>query len=139
MPGLSLHGKAQGDLLRYINEKLTPNYQVIYSTHSPFMIDPDNILNVRTVEDVITENDDILGTKVGDQVLSTDLDTIFPLQAALGYDITQSLFVGKNTLLVEGPSDLLYLKWFSKELRNRGKVCLDPRTTYFFEKWFPYL
>ena len=34
-PGLSLHGRAQGDLLRYIKEKLLPKYQVIYTTHSP--------------------------------------------------------------------------------------------------------
>jgi len=42
-PGLSLHGKAQADLLRYINEKLLPTYQVIYTTHSPFMIDAANV------------------------------------------------------------------------------------------------
>lgn len=128
-PGLSLHAKAQSDLLRYINEKLKPNYQVIYTTHSPFMIDPDNILSVRTVEDVVTKDGEILGTKVGDKVLSTDADTLSPLQAALGYDITQSLFVGKHTLLVEGPSDLLYLKWFSHELRRRKRTPLDPRWT----------
>lgn len=126
-PGLSLHGKAQGDLLRYINEKLKPQYQVIYSTHSPFMVDATNLLSARTVEDVVTKDEEVLGTKVGDKVLSTDADTVFPLQAALGYDITQSLFVGKDCLLVEGPSDLLYLKWFSQELQARKRTHLDPR------------
>ena len=125
-PGLSLHGRAQADLLRYINEKLSPNYQVIYTTHSPFMIDPDSLLSVRTVEDVIID-DRVQGTKVGDDVLSVDPDTVFPLQAALGYDITQTLFVGKHTLLVEGPGDLLYLKWFSNELRQRQRESLDSR------------
>ena len=126
-PGLSLHARAQADLLRYIKEKLSPHYQVIYTTHSPFMIDPDNLLNVRTVEDVVTKEEEILGTKVGDKVLATDPDTLFPLQAALGYDITQTLFVGKHNLLVEGPSDLLYLRWFSRELQEMGKETLDPR------------
>lgn len=132
-PGLGLHGKAQADLLRYISEKLEPNYQVIYTTHSPFMIDPDKLLRARTVEDVVKKIKDgsekYLGTKVGDRVLSTDADTLFPLQAALGYEITQTLFVGKNTLLVEGPSDLLYLKWFSKRLTEGGRVGLDPAWT----------
>ena len=127
-PGLSLHAKAQADLLRYINEKLKPHFQVIYTAHSPFMVDPENILSVRTVEDV-TEKKQILGTKVGDQVLSTDADTLFPLQTALGYEITQTLFVGKNTLLVEGPSDLLYLSWFSHKLISAGRVGLDRRWT----------
>jgi predicted ATPase len=36
-PGLTLHGKAQADLLRYIEQRLLPDHQVIYSTHSPFM------------------------------------------------------------------------------------------------------
>jgi len=125
-PALSLHARAQADLLRYINEKLRPHHQVIYTTHSPFMIDPDNLLSVRTIEDVVID-DEIEGTKVGDKVLSTDADTLFPLQAALGYDITQTLFIGEHTLLVEGPSDLLYLKWFSKELQKRGREFLDPR------------
>jgi len=81
-PALSLHARAQADLLRYINEKLKPNYQVIYTTHSPFMVDAENLLRTRTVEDVVEDNK-IKGTKVGDKVLSTDRDTIFPLQAAL--------------------------------------------------------
>ena len=128
-PGLSLHGKAQGDLLRYIKDRLLPIYQVIYTTHSPFMIDTEDILSVRTVEDVFTSEGRLLGTKVGDRVLSSDSDTIFPLRAALGYDITQSLFVGENSLLVEGPSDLLYLKWASRQLVKRRRVGLDPRWT----------
>lgn len=125
-PGLSLHAKAQADLLRYINEKLKPEYQVIYTTHSPFMIDPENLMSIKTVED-LTVNEEILGTKVNDKIFSTDVDTLFPLQAALGYEITQTLFVGKNTLLVEGPCDLLYLTWFSQELKSRKRCYLDPR------------
>lgn len=127
-PALTLHARAQADLLRYINEKLKPHYQVIYTTHSPFMIDPENILSVRTVEDV-TKDEDILGTKVEGEVLSTDIDTLFPLQAALGYDITQTLFVGKNNLLVEGPSDILYLKWFSNVLKKQNRTFLNPQWT----------
>lgn len=128
-PGINLHGKAQLDLLRYISEKLTPNYQVIYTTHSPFMINPANLLDVRLVQDTITKDDIILGTKVSDEVLDNDKETIFPLQAALGYDITQSLFIGENCLLVEGPSDLLYINWISQELKKRKKTILSQKWT----------
>ncbi len=131
-PGLSLHAKAQADLLRYIKEQLNPKYQVIYTTHSPFMIDPDDLLTARTVEDVVereklTGEEKLLGTKVSEDVLSTDPDTLSPLQRALGYELTQTLFVGRYTLLVEGPSDFLYLKWFSRQLEKSGKPCLDYR------------
>lgn len=131
-PGLSLHARAQADLLRYINEQLRPDYQVIYTTHSPFMIDADHLLSARTVEDVVlkdrvTGEETLLGTKVGEKVLSTDPDTVSPLQKALDYELTQTLFIGRHTLLLEGASDILYLKWFSRQLEKLGKPGLDYR------------
>lgn len=133
-PGLTLHGKAQGDLLRYIVERLLPDHQVIFTTHSPFMVPMDRLGDVRIVEDVIafdpkTGRPDIKGTKVRSDVLQVTEDTLFPLQGALGYEVTQSMFVGANTLLVEGPSDILYLQTLSQALRRRGREGLDRRWT----------
>lgn len=132
-PGLSLHGKAQADLLRYFKEKLAPHHQVIFTTHSPFMVPPENLLCARTVEDVVVfhegDQPEVHGTKVGSEVLSTDRDTLFPLQGALGYEITQSLFVGAHTLLVEGAGDLLYLEAMSEELQSLNRTHLDQRWT----------
>lgn len=42
-PGLSLHASAQNDLLRFIEEKLAPEYQVLYTTHSPFKSTKDTV------------------------------------------------------------------------------------------------
>ena len=130
-PGLTLHGKAQADLLRYIEAELLPNHQVIYTTHSPFMVPPHRLADCRVVEDVIEHDSDgrlaPKGTKITDDVMSTDRDTLFPLQGALGYSVTQSLFIGENNLLVEGPSDILYLQALSNELDKRGRVSLDSR------------
>jgi predicted ATP-dependent endonuclease of OLD family len=132
-PGLTLHGKAQGDLLRYFDEKLAPHHQVIFSTHSPFMVPSDNLPSVRIVEDKLLQPKPGIwtseGTKVRSDALSTDRDTLFPLQGALGSEITQTLFVGKNTLLVEGPGDILYLEAWSSALARRGKPPLDRRWT----------
>ena len=132
-PGLSLHAKAQADLLRYIDERLKPDYQVIYTTHSPFMVDPGNLTGVRTVEDVVVEDGGgstrIAGSKVCDFVCTTDRDTTFPLQGALGYEISKNLSVAEYSLIVRSPSDLLYLTGFSEALRNRGRVHLSPRWT----------
>jgi len=136
-PGLSLHASAQADLLRYIEERLAPNYQVVYTTHSPFMLDPSNLLRARIVEDVYREvgadenadTDPHRGTKVSDQVLRAERATLFPLRACLGYEITQSLFIGKHNLLVEGTSDLLYIDWFRRKLAAAKRTTLDPRWT----------
>lgn len=100
-PGTSLHAKAQEDLLRYFKDKLIPHHQVIYTTHSPFMVPADNIMAARTVEDVVKRDGqgnvvEILGTKVRDDVLNVDRETLFPQQGALGYEITQTLFMEKT-------------------------------------------
>jgi predicted ATPase len=133
-PGLNLHAKAQADLLRFINDELKQHHQVIYTTHSPFMVPADDLASIRTVEDIVKYNDDgnvaeVLGTKVGGDVLSTDKDTLFPLQTALGYEITQSLFIGKHNLVVEGPSDILYNQAASVELARQHRMPLDRRWT----------
>ncbi|MFC3571592.1 ATP-dependent nuclease [Paracoccus simplex] len=131
-PGLTLHGKAQADLLRFFKEKLAPYHQIIYSTHSPFMVPADELASVRIVEDKVEMKGQRrmpLGTKVREDVLTRDPDTLFPLQGALGYEISQSLFVGEHTLLVEGPSDVLYIQALSDALKRRGRAGLDPRWT----------
>ena len=129
-PGFGLHAKAQEDLLTYISEELEPHYQVIYTTHSPFMIDARKLRRARTVEDVVEtthEGREIYrGTKVGDRILSSDAITLAPLKAAIGFEITHTLFSGKKILLVERPSDMLYLKWFSERLAQRERIALDP-------------
>jgi predicted ATP-dependent endonuclease of OLD family len=132
-PGLTLHGKAQGDLLRYIVERLLPDHQVIYTTHSPFMVPTKRLTDVRIVEDVIIEQPgkrvEVKGTKVRSDVLEVSDDTLFPLQGALGYEVTQSLFIGENTLLVEGPSDILYLQVLSQALAKRNREGLKHKWT----------
>ena len=108
-PGLSLHAKAQADLLRYFEEDLKTRHQLIYTTHSPFMIDPQHFDRVRIVQDLSIERDynnltdEQQGTRVTAEVLEATPDSLFPLQGALGYEIHQTLFVGLNCLVVEGP------------------------------------
>ena len=132
-PGLTLHGKAQGDLLRYIVERLLPDHQVIFTTHSPFMVPMDRLADVRIVEDVIIEKPGerpkVKGTKVRSDVLEVNDDALFPLQGALGYEVTQSLFIGANTWLVEGSSDILYLQVLSQALSRRHREGLNLKWT----------
>ena len=125
-PGLNLHASAQDDLLRFLNEKLAPNYQVIYTTHSPFMIDMQNLTIGRTVYD---SQDSKIGSIVSEVIQEKDPDTLFPFQAAIGYDLAQNLFISKNNLLVEGVSDLIYLNVISSLLQNMGRIGLSDEIT----------
>ncbi|WP_322924066.1 AAA family ATPase [Paenibacillus campi] len=122
-PGLSLHALAQADFLSYIGE-LANTHQIIYTTHSPFMVPSHQLNQVRMVEDKVRE-----GTKITSNISNSDPKTIFPLQAALGYTIAQNLFISQKNLLVEGPADLIYLKYFSSLLESKGKEFLNPEIT----------
>lgn len=135
-PGLSLHGKAQEDLLRYFEAEIAsnPKHQLVYTTHSPFMVDPTHFERVRIVQDRSIDTDEELprdkdGTKVITDVLDAGPDSLFPLQGALGYEIYQTLFIGPNSLVVEGASDLLYIQVVSSVLQSKGRVGLDARWT----------
>ena len=132
-PGLSLHGRAQGDLLTYFDKELA-QHQLIYSTHSPFMIDPRKFERIRIVQDLGIDSNRQLpkkrdGTKVLTNVFDATDDSLFPLQGALGYDIHQTLFIGPHCLVIEGASDLLYLRAVSGQLEREGRTGLSEKWT----------
>ncbi|HUJ06515.1 MAG TPA: AAA family ATPase [Streptosporangiaceae bacterium] len=121
-PGMSLHATGQADVLAFIENKLAPKHQVVYTTHSPFMIDPRHIGRVRTVADL-----DQHGTTISADAYQTDSETVFPLHAALNYELAQALVTGRDCLLVQGPADLIYLQVLSQACREAGLAALDPR------------
>lgn len=123
-PGLGLHAAAQRDLLRYIDERLAPSHQVVYSTHSPFMVAATDLERVRTVEDR-----EGAGSQVSHTFFDHSDDTRLPLQASLGSELIRSLSVGSDALLVAGPSDHVFLTVMSGHLERGGRCSLDPRWT----------
>jgi predicted ATP-dependent endonuclease of OLD family len=114
-PGLNLHALAQADFLAYIRE-LSEQHQIVYSTHSPFMVDGARLDDVRVVEDRPKE-----GTTVSGNLAGSSDESVFPLQAALGYSIAQNLFIAKKNILIEGPADLILLQHMGALLEAGGK------------------
>jgi hypothetical protein len=135
-PGMSLHAKAQGDLIEYFEVEIAsnPRHQLIYTTHSPFMVDARHFDRVRIVQDRGIDTSEELpreldGTKVLSDVLDAGEESLFPLHGALGYELHQSLFMGPNCLVVEGAPDLLYIQAISSVLQTRSRTGLDARWT----------
>lgn len=120
-PGLYLHAKSQTDLLEHLTNDF--ENQIIYTTHSPFLVPIKNISDVKTV----SINEDKGTTVTNDP--SGDSTTLFPLQAALGYDIAQSLFIGSHNLIVEGVTDFWYLSTISDVLTSVGRKGLNSKIT----------
>lgn len=102
-PGLSLHALKQQDFRRTISLLGEAN-QILYTTHSPFMVGPDELDLVRIVEMESRTG----GTKVHTRLQVDDPKSIFPLQAALGYELAQSMFSQKRNVVVEGVTDMFY-------------------------------
>ncbi|WP_186151997.1 AAA family ATPase [Burkholderia gladioli] len=120
-PGLYLHAKSQSDLLHHLEVDFSN--QILYSTHSPFMVPTHALDSVRTVN--IAEE---AGTTVTNDPTG-DARTLFPLQAALGYDLAQTLFVGPNNLVVEGVTDFWILSAVSAYSSEIGRASLSPTLT----------
>lgn len=102
-PGLHLHPTAQQELIAFF-ENLAEKNHLVYTTHSPFLIDGENIQRVRPVTE-----DETGHSTISVDGWPRDRETIFPLQAAAGYAMVRGLFQHKKNLLVEGFTDYLYL------------------------------
>ena len=112
-PGLSLHGLKQREFRQTIS-RLAEDNQTLYTTHSPFLVGPDELDLVRVVE--MTDRDE--GTKVHTTVTASDPASLLPLQEALGYDLAQSLFVQQRNLVLEGLTDFWYFEATAQLLRD---------------------
>jgi len=121
-PGTALHAMAQKDFLRFMDERLAPQCQVIYTTHSPFMVDLEKLNRVRTVQDM-----DGIGTVVSHDAVENDHETVFPLQMALGWQMAQTLFLAPHCLMVNSASDLIYLQTLGDLAASSGANRIDPR------------
>jgi len=101
-PALHLHASAQQDLMTHFSEYF--NNQLIYTTHSPFMIAP----NAGTVHTVFFDHQQ--HTCIG-KIHEGDLKTRFPLQISLSQQLITQLFEYHHiSLIVEELSDYLYLQ-----------------------------
>lgn len=122
-PGVTLHPTAQKDLLKFFHN-LSQSNQLLYTTHSPFMVDAGNLEQVRSVyinksgESVVSSNLRASEKEYGiDQTKS-----IFSVHAALGLTVSDTLLVNCNPILVEGPSDIIYFSAIKNLLINKGKI-----------------
>ena len=89
-------------------ERISEHNQLLYSTHLPFLVDGNHLERVRTVH---LTGLDPQKTVISNDVRPTgDRDTLFPIQAALGYSIAQTLFLGKRSVIVEGITDYWLIK-----------------------------
>jgi hypothetical protein len=126
-PGLHLHGLKQR-VFRETISRLAAKNQTLYTTHSPFLVGPDELDIVRVVD----MTDRKVGTKVHCDLSSGDPAALLPLQEALGYDLAQSLFAQTRNLVLEGLTDYWYVEAVAQLLCASGDANLDERIALVF-------
>ena len=115
-PGLFLHAKAQEDILRKLEDSAN-NTPIIFSTHSPYLIEIDKLNRIR----LISRKEK--GTTILNKIhKDADKETLTPIITAIGLDLSKGLDIGKdNNIIVEGMSDYFYLHAFIQLLNFKFK------------------
>lgn len=115
-PDAFLSSQGQQDLLRVFDLFTDPligthPLQLIYVTHSPFLIDRNHGERVRVVEKGVGDE----GTRVVGDVARNHYE---PLRSAFGGHVGESTFIGNCNLVVEGQSDQILLAGLASHLRR---------------------
>lgn len=120
-PGLSLHPLAQRDLSEFF-EGLADTNQLLYTTHSPFLVDADHLDRARKV---FVAPD---GTTKATENLREGAEgpgqngASYAVHSALNLSVAESLLLGCQPTIVEGASDQHYLAAIKTLLIRSGKV-----------------
>ncbi|MFB3431171.1 MAG: AAA family ATPase [Phycisphaerales bacterium] len=127
-PGHSLHPIAQKFLAVFF-ESLAASNQLLYTTHSPFLVDADHLDRVRAVY-VDGEGYTSVSTNLRAGQEAARSNSIYPVHAALGLSVSDTLFQGCRPVVVEGQSDQLYMSAIKNVLIALGRF--QPRHELLF-------
>lgn len=120
-PGLSLHPLAQRALSKFF-DNLSATNQLLYTTHSPFLVDADSLDRARKVfvaDDGTTQATADLRYATGQE---RSEGAAYAVYSALNMSVAESLLLGCEPVLVEGPSDQHYLTAIKSLLIGANKI-----------------
>lgn len=130
-PGTKLHVNAQKELISFFKDLSTKENQIIYTTHSPYMLDQSNLTYVRLVS-----KDNSGYTYIYNKYHSfpdsdkTKIDTMTPIYDAMGFDYKYNFGPSntKKNIVVEGPSDYNYIQAYllQKKINVKGIPYIIP-------------
>lgn len=111
-PGARLHAKAQTDVIRLI-DKINPAVNVLYSTHSPHLVEYRRLYRVLAVQ---REGDDVDAPTIvidAHRLAAASRDTLSPIMAAMGIDLShQNVIQCTRNVILEELSAHYYLRAF---------------------------
>ena len=122
-PNIYLHAEAQYDLLNNVFKQKLRDVQIIYSTHSPYMIDAEDLYSLRIVDKddetkIFNMTIDYLKFKRNNEKIG-DVDVLSPALIATGINISNQLTISPSDkiIVVEGPHDYYMLSAMKEILK----------------------
>ncbi|MEA5514232.1 AAA family ATPase [Nodularia sp. UHCC 0506] len=125
-PDAYLSSQAQQDLLKVFDlfaspaqgSHLTHPIQVVYVTHSPFLIDKNHAERIR----VLRKGNEDEGTRVVKDAAKNHYE---PLRSSIGAYVGETAFIGNCNLMVEGISDQILIAGATTYLRGNDAPNLE--------------
>lgn len=120
-PGCFLHVNAQKELVKLFNHLADQDNQVVYTTHSPYMLDTANngIHRIRAVTKDSLGYTHIYKTAYDNRISPDSVhDTLAPIINALGMNLNDTFGPAKDkiNIVTEGTSDYIYMCMMAKHL-----------------------
>lgn len=119
-PGMSLHPLAQRDLSNFFDGLAATN-QLIYTSHSPFLIQADRLDRARKVY-VDASGATRVSADLRESAAEPRKGAAYAVHSALNLDIAESLLIGCTPIVVDGPSDQHYLTTIKTLLISNGEI-----------------
>ncbi len=128
-PGLSLHARAQEDVLK-VFEDIKEDIQIIYTTHSPHLINLSKLYRLlavqRTVEDDMKSETILFNAK---SLNEASTDTLSPIYTLMGTKLSDHQFIKKkNNVIVEDTVTYHYLKTLFSLIDFNKEIYFLPAT-----------
>jgi predicted ATP-dependent endonuclease of OLD family len=128
-PGVSLHARAQEDVLK-VFENIRQRIQIIYTTHSPHLVELNKLHRVLAVQR--DDHDNLSSaTRILDpmSLSAASPDTLTPLQCVMGNPLSTERFSSKRYNLVVNDTGSFYiLSAVIKIMDFSGRINLIPST-----------
>lgn len=120
-PGVMLHVNAQKELLKYFTKLTNDNNQLIYSTHSPYMLYQDDLNIIRPIIKDENGYTHIYNKYNSVPNSSCKIDTLTPIYETIGMRHEYNFEIpSKNiNIITEGVSDANYIKGYLIYSKNK--------------------
>lgn len=128
-PGANLHAKAQEDVLK-VFEDIKKQLQVVYTTHSPYLIEVKTLYRLLAVQRSKNDDDNSETQVFGaHQLEAASEDTLLPVYTLIGVGMQhQHVIKAKNNVILEEPSAFYYLNAFKRLTGETAEMNFLPAT-----------